>query len=902
MVVDDAVLASPTTTLTVLLDAWHAGRRLVVEVQAALHPDLPPEPVCHEAPWSLPATFLFAEELLHHLVWANSVDLRGPVPVWRWWEEAVAVGASFADPSAPPSAPHATGLTHDRATSLPPGEVVLPDGRWAWCHGGPLTAPPDGLTVVHRISLERGALEPLGTGACGAALALDQLEAVEHPGAAARIIAPAGSGKTRVLTERARHLLGTWRVPPTALTLVAFNTRAADELRERTPDLRGLQIRTLNALALAIIDGRPPFAARGRRHEVLDERAVRRLLDQLVDHPKRTNTDPMAPWLDALSLVRLGLRSPIEVEAAFDGEVDGLPDVVDRYRRLLGDQHAVDFDDQITRAIEVLLTDPGARAAARRACRVLLVDEFQDLAPAHLLLVRLLAAPDLAVVGVGDDDQTIYGYAGATPEWLIGYRELFPGAGDHPLTVNYRCPPAVVEAASHLLARNTRRVPKVVQAAPGRERTAEAFRVAVVDEPVEATVTHVRQLIDAGAEPSSVAVLARVNASLAPVQLSCLHHGVPVRAAVGPSWLERTGVRAALAWVRLATAPKEWRPADLREAARRPSRGLSGKVVDWVAEQRSAAGLRALANRLSRGRDQQRIEELVHDLEWLATVAARGTTARVLQAVRTDLRLDEAMATLDGFQRAAKQSAQADDLDALEAVAHLHPTPATFAPWLHQQLSQPGTPDGVLLATVHGVKGREYPHVIVHDVSASLFPHALSDDVEEERRVLHVAVTRARDDTLVVAPAARPSPFLTELQTAPGAAERERVVGRAGRASRRPEVATPAPRSTQTGTAGRAARAVAPSAPPAEGPVADALRAWRRARARTEGIPAYVVFPDATLDAVVAAMPTDAAALARLPGFGPTRLERYGDDVLSVLDGLRSAAPAAEPHASPAAP
>ncbi len=93
------------------------------------------------------------------------------------------------------------------------------------------------------------------------------------------------------------------------------------------------------------------------------------------------------------------------------------------------------------------------------------MDEFQDLAPAHLLLVRLLGGPELSVFGVGDDDQTIYGFSGATPAWLIGYRELFPGAGDHPLTVNYRCPAAVVTAADTLLRHNTRRVPKEIHAA-----------------------------------------------------------------------------------------------------------------------------------------------------------------------------------------------------------------------------------------------------------------------------------------------------------------------------------------------------------------------------------------------------------------------------------------------------
>src|SRR4029077_14533625 len=135
-----------------------------------------------------------------------------------------------------------------------------------------------------------------------------------------------------------------------------------------------------------------------------------------------------------------------------------------RYRAELSRARSVDYDEQIVRAIEILLGDPKARAVAQRACRVLLVDEFQDLTPAHLLLVRLLAGPDGSVFGVGDDDQTIYGFNGADPQWLIDFATYFPHAGNHPLEVNYRCPADVVTAAATLLQHNDRRVAKVIRA------------------------------------------------------------------------------------------------------------------------------------------------------------------------------------------------------------------------------------------------------------------------------------------------------------------------------------------------------------------------------------------------------------------------------------------------------
>ena len=142
---------------------------------------------------------------------------------------------------------------------------------------------------------------------------------------------------------------------------------------------------------------------------------------------RQANTDTVLPYIDALSAVRLGLTSPATVEEQIPDAV-GLADGFDAYREALAEAGAVDFDEQIYRAIEILLRDPEARSAAQSRCRHLLVDEFQDLNPAHMLLIRLLCAPAYDCFGVGDDDQVIYGYAGATPEYLINFEDYFPGA------------------------------------------------------------------------------------------------------------------------------------------------------------------------------------------------------------------------------------------------------------------------------------------------------------------------------------------------------------------------------------------------------------------------------------------------------------------------------------------
>ena len=186
---------------------------------------------------------------------------------------------------------------------------------------------------------------------------------------------------------------------------------------------------------------------------------MRRIIGALVTFPRRRNTDPVAPWIEALGLARLGLVDPEVVERRYDGDVDGFasmfPASTGSPSTGRGPSTSTSRYSAPSRCCSPTRSPV---AAAERASRVLLVDEFQDLTPAHLLLVRLLAGAELVVFGVGDDDQTIYGYNGADPAWLIDFAALFPGAGDHPLEVNYRCPDGIVDAADRLLRHNRRRV------------------------------------------------------------------------------------------------------------------------------------------------------------------------------------------------------------------------------------------------------------------------------------------------------------------------------------------------------------------------------------------------------------------------------------------------------------
>jgi DNA helicase-2/ATP-dependent DNA helicase PcrA len=858
-------LVTPAPVVDALHRAW-AGRHPVV-IELGVDSEELRVPERYGGPvYALSPDFTFWRERLQFLVWANAYDARDGSPAW-WHARKVA-----------------RRLADEGVVEGGPADVMRADDTPLWVDGGPPDPPdvPDGTAVVHRWSTEAGRLTPSSRRPPEADLAADQLAAVDHASGPARVIAPAGSGKTRVLTERLRLVVrrGTH---PGVVTALAYNTRAAEELRGRTSDVLGPDgphVRTLNSLALWVCNTFGPSGP----VRVLEEPAVRDLVGELFVVKRQANTDTTAPYLAALSLIRLGLVTPETAEEAYP-DASGVAEGFDGFRRALAERGQVDFDEQIYRALEILTGEPDARAAAQARCRRMLVDEFQDLTPAHLLLIRLLVAPGFDCFGVGDDDQVIYGYSGATPEFLIEFARYFPGAADHPLEVNYRCPPGVVDAARHLLSYNHERVVKTIRSpgdridppSPASGPLAGSGPVLVDRVPNDGLAGRAVEVIEAwraaGVDPTDIAVLARVNSALLPVQVACLESDVPCTTPLGTQVLARTGIRTAFAYLRIGSDPGSIRREDVRDTVRRPSRGIAPMVVDMMTKSRttSIADIRRLASRLS-GRDVPKLQAYADDLDVVVAATARST-ADALEAIRVGIGLDATLDMLDASRAGADRSTHADDLAALESVAAFHPDAATFAHWLREVLDRPpAAGPGVELSTIHRIKGKEWGHVLVVGASAGLFPHRLSDDVEGERRVFHVALTRAGTQVVVLADRAAPSPFLDELDgraTHTTPAPTGRMAARPGRSDRRRTGAAPAP-----GTGG---------------PGEAALRTWRSSVARKDGVPAYVVLNDKELVGIAERNPGSLAELGRCRGMGPIRLERWGDEILAVLEGADGA-------------
>ncbi len=876
--------------------AWSGRRRVFVEL------DLPADavrslrqPVIEERPtYLLDAEFTLLTERLQFLLWRNNYDARSGEPVWWWARKAAGLGAQI----------------DGRA------DVVLRDGTEAWVDGGP--RQPLELPVVHAESLELGRLKlqppPGGATGDGTSLAPDQRAAVEHPRGPVRVVAPAGSGKTRTLNARLLHLVDDRGVEPAIVTAVAYNNRAAAEMRERLqrPDL---QIRTIHSLGWRIVRDVRPDAT------LLGEREVRGRLQRILPQTRRAGTDVFGPYIEALADVRIALRHPETVETERN-DVPGFAGIFETYRAGLAERDECDYDEQVYEAIRLLLADPDLRARWQGRCRHLLVDEFQDLTPAYLLLLRLLASPALNVFGVGDDDQTIYGYAGADPRFLLEYDQLFPGAGSAALEISYRCPPEVVTAVVNLLVHNLRRLPKTVRAASADEPATTEARTPNTDEPgssvtsadspepgtpeTEATslgssghgnlvtgttssgafrivrVPDERMAAEAAAQVTSwradgvpdsdIAVLARVNSMLLPTLAALDEAGVATRCLLGSPLMHRNLVRAALAWMRLALAPDSMDARDLNEAVRRPGRKINRPARDLL-EGAWDVSLDQLAT-LGAGLNERHSEAwngFIADIAASARLVSSGGDSRTLvDFLMNEVGLGRAAGSLDSGRTRPDRATHVDDLLALRRTAAVYSDPAGFGRQLAgllRRTTEEG--EGVILTSIHRVKGLEWDRVLVFGADETLMPHQLADDIEEERRVLHVAITRGCTQVVVLAAADRPSRFLDELEGRPPQRQPERTPGR-------PAVRTPRRPAT--------AEASAPADDePYDEALFESLRRWRLEESRRRQVPAFIVFGNRTLKSIARRRPATTAELATVSGVGPAKLADYGESVLDVV-------------------
>ncbi|WP_027944815.1 ATP-dependent DNA helicase UvrD2 [Amycolatopsis taiwanensis] len=689
---------------------------------------------------------------------------------------------------------------------------------------------------------------PTNTGS-GVLEALDpeQRAAASAPRGPVCVLAGAGTGKTRTITHRIAHLIGSGHISAGQVLAVTFTARAAGEMRTRLRALgvHGAQALTFHAAARRqlryfwprvvgdrpwdLLDGKLRFVGQAAQRVGLGADAE--ILRDLATEIEWAKASLVAPDDYPIAAARVQRDTPAPTAQ--------VAEVYRAYEEIKNSARVLDFDDLLLHTTAALEEHDEVAREFRDRYRCFVVDEYQDVTPLQqrLLDAWLGGRDDLTVVG--DANQTIYSFGGASPRPLLEFTRRFPDATVVRLERDYRSTPQVVDLANSVIAaaRNRpagSRLRLIGQRPDGPDPRFAEYE----DEPSEAAAVaaRVRYLLNAGVAASEIAILYRVNAQSEAYERALAEMGVPYLVRGGERFFERREIRQAMAALRTATVERST-DEDLVMVVRR----VLAKV--GLTEQPPAGG------------------------------AAKERWDALLALVEV---AEELSSTVEG----ADMSRYVAELEQRAAAQH------------------PPTVEGVTLASLHAAKGLEWDAVFLVGLAEGILPiqHADGDEaaVEEERRLFYVGVTRAREHlwlswSLSRHPGGRRhrrrSRFLHGLLPEHHSAAR---LGRArqlrdGTAKPRCRVCGGPLLETMEIKLARCGRC--PSN--VDEDLLARLKEWRTGRARELRVPPFVVFTDATLVAIAEQRPVDPVGLISISGIGPTKVERFGSDVLAVVRGER---------------
>ncbi len=576
-----------------------------------------------------------------------------------------------------------------------------------------------------------------------------QKEAVLATEGPISVLAGAGSGKTRVLTTRIYHLIKSG-VPADRILAVTFTNKAAREMRERlSHQLSGGTLPlvvTFHGLGRELLERYGTRIGVPRYFSIFDrddsKSAIKRILKEMDIESKELSPGYV---LSRISKEKGEGRTADmfrEKHGRTSFQARVIADVWPKYEEIVRKEKALDFDDLISLPVRLLAEHDDIRAQAEQLFSHIHVDEYQDTNKLQGRLAGYLAAVHKNLFVVGDIDQTIYTWRGATIENLLEFEERYPNAQTIILAHNYRSTKTIVTAANQIIEKNQNRKDKhaVTDNEDGEQirlhlaRNAEAEALWVARE--------VRKAMRAGTMPEEIAVLFRTNFQSRTLEEAFLSEGIPYKV-LGTRFLDRKEVKDVLAWVRLALEPS--READFMRAVQTPARGI-GKVTIG----KLLSGNREALRPGERAKVEA-FEAVVQDLHETAKTAIPSAFVKLViekSGMATSLAQggDEDQERLENAKELASLASRFDALSGEEGISAFLAESALAGD--QDEIDRDPAKTGVTLMTVHAAKGLEFDTVFVTGLEEGLFPHQGYDeekrDEEEERRLFYVAVTRAK--------------------------------------------------------------------------------------------------------------------------------------------------------------
>ncbi|MBI4184776.1 MAG: UvrD-helicase domain-containing protein [Proteobacteria bacterium] len=639
---------------------------------------------------------------------------------------------------------------------------------------GPPTAPPPGRAPAAYLA----ALNPA------------QREAVEATEGPVLVLAGAGTGKTRVLTTRFAHLLMTGRAAPNQVLAVTFTNKAAREMKERIARLigrpvEGLWLGTFHALSARLLRRHAALAGLAPNFTILDTDDQLRLVKQVAE----------AANLDTRRWTPQGLLAVIETwkNRGLGPDEVGAADATDfaagralalyrDYQARLRALNAADFGDLLLHALAIFRTNAEVLGLYQRAFRYILVDEYQDTNVAQYLWLRLLAQRHRNICCVGDDDQSIYSWRGAEVGNILRFEHDFPGARVIRLECNYRSTPHILAAASGLIAHNQGRLGKTLWTEDGEGEKVRLRGLWDGEEEARFVCDEVEALQGRGERLGAMAVLVRAGFQMRAFEERLLTLGIPYRVLGGPRFYERQEVRDAIAYLRVVANPSH--DLSFERIVNVPKRGIGEATVKSLHELARARGVPVfeaardlVATDELRAKARVALKALIDDFDRWRSLAGGLAHPELARTV-----LEESGYTaMWQADRSPDAPGRLENLKELVAAMEEFENLEGFLEHVSLVMENDQAEDGerLNLMTLHAAKGLEFDTVFLPGWEEGLFPHQRALDegglksLEEERRLAHVGITRARRRVVVSFAANRrvystwqsnlPSRFVDEL-------------------------------------------------------------------------------------------------------------------------------------------
>ena len=631
-----------------------------------------------------------------------------------------------------------------------------------------------------------------------------QKEAVEAVDGPLLILAGPGSGKTRVITHRIAYLVRERGVSPHSIAAVTFTNKAAREMRERlfgksqgdpaAPLLGGLwnmrhdfTVATFHALCARILRIDGEHVGLDRDFVIYDQEdqleVVKQAMEsQEIDHKRF----PPRPILSAISAAKSGL---IEADDYTPGRHAPIEEIIRmvyrRYQELLHRNNAVDFDDLLLKTYVLFRDNPSVVERYRSRYSHLLIDEFQDTNVAQYAIARRLTGKHRNICVVGDPDQAIYSWRNADIRNILSFQRDYPEAKVVTLGENYRSTGAILEAATGVISANSRRMDKPLTTQNARGSPLYVGESYTPEEEAQQTLREVERLTrNEGYRLADCAIMYRVNAQSRAIEDGCLRYGIPYKLIGGLRFYQRREIKDVIAYLRVIHNPYD--EVSLLRVINVPPRGIGQRTVDQLVHNArvqnipvyTAAQLMAESGDARAGRAVARFLYVVNSL---MEYGNRIPPAELMDAVleRAGYRsylLEEGEQGLERLENIQELRTTAQEFQPMEPEERLSAFLQGAALVSDVDSLEEGT-DAITLITLHQAKGLEFPVVFIVGLEEGLLPHSRSiddpDQMEEERRLFYVGMTRAKERLYLTrvfrrvvwgnASPARPSRFLTDI-------------------------------------------------------------------------------------------------------------------------------------------